>query len=322
MPLFAKECLLPLRIQKYEALDPRLIPNHPIRSTLLTEHNNWMAGYKGEKSLDFYLSMLPEEKYLIFHNLRILLGKYFFQIDILLLSAAFGLVLEVKNRTGEYHFQKHLNQTTLKNKRIRNPVLQARVQAIKLNMWLQKYHLPAFPIQYFFVNSNENATIRIEHGNEQILRYISNSEGLLEKISQTANSNKKEILDPKELRKIKRLLLTNDTPENLDILHHFHLSQQEILPGVFCPDCNHLPIIYTNGTWVCPKCQSKSKTAHHPAVNDYFLLIKPTITNAELRQFLHIPSPRSANNLLGHMNLTASGTYKGRVYTPKDPIWV
>ncbi|MFK9091494.1 nuclease-related domain-containing protein [Bacillus salipaludis] len=122
--MFAKECLLPLRIQKYEALDPRLIPNHPIRPTLLTEYNNWMAGYKGEKSLDFYLSMLPEEKYLIFHNIRLLLGRYFFQIDILLLCTAFGLVLEVKNRKGEYFFQKYLNQTTLKNERIRNPIIQ------------------------------------------------------------------------------------------------------------------------------------------------------------------------------------------------------
>ncbi|WP_420490859.1 NERD domain-containing protein [Neobacillus drentensis] len=73
-----------------------------------------MAGYHGEKSLDFHLGVLPDTNYLIFHNIRLQLGKYFFQIDILLLNAAFALALEVKNRTGEYHFQKYLNQTILK----------------------------------------------------------------------------------------------------------------------------------------------------------------------------------------------------------------
>lgn len=266
--------------------------------------------------------MLPEEKYHIFHNLRLQLGSYFFQIDILLLCTAFGLVVEVKNRTGEYFFQKYLNQTTLKNQRISNPVLQARVQALKLNMWLQKYHLPAFPIHYLFVNSNEKATIKIEHGNEQILRYICNSEGLIEKITQTANFNKKEILVQKDLRKIKRLLLTNHTPDILDILNHFNLMEHEILPGVFCPRCDHLPITYIYGTWNCPECGCKSKTAHIPAVNDHFLLIKPTITNSELRQFLHISSPRVANYLLQNMDLTATGEYKSRIYTPNHSLWV
>jgi hypothetical protein len=318
MRLFAKECLLPLRLQKYEALIPRIPENHPIRPTVLAEYKNWMAGYHGEKSLEFHLSMLPESDYLIFHNIRLKLGKYFFQIDFLLLNSGFALALEVKNRTGEYHFQKYLNQTILKNngkdERIKNPVLQAKLQALKLKIWLKKHNCPDVPIHYLFVNSNQKATIHVDPGNEQILRNICNSEGLVEKITQIASQNKVEKLDTKELRKMKRLLLTNDTPEDPDLLEHYHLSKNDLLPGVQCPACLCLPMKYIYGIWVCPLCKFKSKTAHIKAINDYFLLIKPSITNAELRHFVQIESPRCANKILKSMNLTIKGSYKGRIY--------
>jgi hypothetical protein len=321
MLLIAKECEISERIKKYEALDSKLPINHPIRAILLTEYKNWLAGYKDEKSLEFHLSMLPDSKYLIFHNIRLLLGKYFFQIDFLLLSAAFVLVIEVKNRSGEYTFQKYLNQTTLKfngnEERIKNPVVQARLQATKLKKWLQKHNFPEVPIHYLFVNSKEKAIIRIEPGNEHILRYICNSEGLVEKITQIANYNKKENLEMKELRKIKRLLLTNHTPENFDILKHFKLTQLDIPTGVKCPECRLLPMEYVYGTWVCRNCKCKSKTAHIQDINDYFLLCKPTITNAELRHFLHIDSPRCANKILSQLDLAFSGAFKGRIYFPK-----
>jgi len=324
MRLFAKECVLPLRNQKYEALIRRITENHPIRQALLTEFKNWMAGYHGEKSLDFHLSMLPDSDYLIFHNIRLQLGKYFFQIDILLLNAAFAIALEVKNRTGVYHFQKYLNQTILKNngkdERIKNPVLQAKLQALKLKKWLKKHNCPDVPIHYLFVNSNQKATICVDPGQEQILRNICNSEGLVEKITQIASNNKIEKLDSKELRKMKRLILTNDTPEDPDLLDHFHLTKNDLPTGVQCPECNHLPMKYVYGTWVCPNCKCKSKTAHIQAINDYFLLIKPTITNSELRHFLHIDSPKSAHKILKSMNLYSTGTFKGRIYFSKKAV--
>jgi len=318
MYLFAKELTLPVLIQKILALDTRITPNHPIRPTLINEYKSRLAGYKGEKSLDFYLSMLPEEKYLIFHHLRLPLGKYYFQIDIILLTTTFGLILEVKNRIGVYHFKKYLNQTTIqtlgKEERIPNPVLQAKLQALKLSKWLKKHHFSEYPIYYQFVNSNEKALIRVEQGNEKILRFICNSEGLVEKINQTANMNQKEKLNQKELRKLKRLLLASHTPDNTNILDYFHLSQDEILTGVHCPKCGCLAMSYKYGTWACPHCKNKSKTAHIQAINHYFLLCKPTISNQELRHFFQIDSPKTAHRILRQLGLAYTGSYKDRKY--------
>jgi hypothetical protein len=130
---------------------------------------------------------------------------------------------------------------------------------------------------------------------------------------------KMDKLDAKELRKLKRLLLSKHTPENPDILKQFNLSPIEIPTGVKCPTCNFIPMEYRYGTWCCQKCNMKSKTAHIPAIDDYFLLIKPTITNAELRAFLHIDSISVAGKILSTMNLPFTGTYKDRVYYQPQP---
>lgn len=310
---------LSLRIQKLEALlDGRLPKNHPSWSDVEIEYKKRMAGHRGEKSLIFHLSMLPESKYQIYHGIRLLYRGFYFQIDFLVLCAAFALVLEVKNRGGELKFEKEFNQSTCKKngqeERIKNPVLQAKLQARKLKGWLKDHNCIEIPIHYFFVNSNEKTLIISDPGNEQITRHICNSEVLIEKIEQLANYNKIEKLDTKELRKVKRLLLTKHTPENPDILKQFNLSPKEILTGVKCPTCSFLPMIYQYGTWCCPKCHTKSKTEAKQTINIYFLLIKPSITNAELREFLHIDSIRVSSKILTSLNLSFTGKYKDRVY--------
>jgi hypothetical protein len=320
MHLFCKECTMSLRIQKLEILlqGGRLPYNHPIYPEVVAEYKSRMAGYRGEKSLVFHLSMLPDEKYYIFHGIRLLYQGYYFQIDYLILCSAYALVLEVKNISGELKFEKDFNQTTCKKngneERIKNPVLQAKLQAKKLKGWLKEHNCTAIPIHYLVVNSNEKTTITSSSGNEQITRHICNSEDLIDKIDQIANFNKEEKLDSKEMKRIKRLLLSKHTPENPDILKQFNLSPSELLPGVKCPICSYLPMNLHNGIWCCPKCKLKSKTAHIPTINDYFLLVKPSITNAELRELLQIGSTSIASKFLTSMNLPFTGTYRNRVY--------
>lgn len=312
-------------MEKLEALIRRLFTSHPKWAEAAAEYKRRMAGYRGEKSLDFHLSMLPDTQYLIFHGLRLLYGGFYFQIDILLLCSTFAVVLEVKNMFGEISFEKDFNQTKWKKngaeERIKNPVLQAKLQARKLRHWLQEHNCTEVPIHYFFVNSNEKTIIKTESRNEQLIQHICNSENVLEKIEQIAKYYKTDKLDKKELKKIKRLLLTNHTPDNPDILKAFNLTPKDIPTGGQCPECNTIPMVYIKGKWCCSKCKTISKTAHIQAVKDYFLLVKPTITNAELCLFLHIDSPNVGYKILKSMNLPYSGTFKNRVYHQPEKQW-
>ncbi|WP_462410272.1 nuclease-related domain-containing protein [Neobacillus sp. Marseille-QA0830] len=320
--LFAKECEKSLLLQKYEALIPRIPKNHPVYHEIQSEYKRRLAGYIGEKSLVFYLSMLPDTKYVIFHNLRLQLEHYFFQIDYLILCPSFALVLEVKNRIGEYFFDKNLNQTTITHngitERIRNPATQARLQAVKLTRWLQKHNFGELPILYLFVNANEKASIKLAPGSDHLLRHMCNSEGLLEEISGIQNQYKEEKCDPKEIKKIKRLLLTNHTPDDTDLLKKFNLTPKDLPPGVQCLTCDFLPMNYNHGIWNCPNCKATSKKAHVKTIHVHFLLIKPTITNAELRRLILIDSPRAANHILHSLDLLYSGINKHRIYFLKN----
>ncbi|WP_223591718.1 nuclease-related domain-containing protein [Neobacillus bataviensis] len=284
----------------------------------MADYKGRMAGFRGEKSLGFYLSMLSNSKYLIFHGLRLLYREYYFQMDFFLLCSAFGIVLEVKNMSGELSFEKEQNQATCKRngneERIKNPVLQAKLQARKLKNWLREHNCPDFPILYFFINSNDRTIIRTEIRNEQITQHICNSKNLLEKIDQIEKYYKVEKLNKKELNKIKRLLLTNHTPDNPDILKTYHLSPNDIQTGVQCPESCSIPMVYKRGKWNCPKCNAQSNNAHIHAIHDYFLLIKPWITKTEFCQFLHIDSPHIGLKLLKSMNLPITGKFKTQVY--------
>ncbi|MBI0581373.1 NERD domain-containing protein [Neobacillus cucumis] len=317
-----KPCTIPPIIPKLEAAIRALPTDHPSLLAILQDHNNKMRGYKGQKSLVFYLDQLSKKKYDIIHDLRLFDGKYFFQFDILLICTSFALIIEVKNRGGEIIFERNFNQTTLKqgNKRTRisNPVLQAKTQAEKLKKWLQEHNCPMLPVLYLFVNSKEETVIITETHNYEINRRICNSEGLLEKI-ESIESSSHERMDAKDLKKITRLLLASHVPENYNILEKYNISPKVLLTGVRCPKCETRPMNYIYGKWFCPNCGMKSKDAHLQHINDYFLLIKPTITNSELRQLLKIDSIKIANNILTNSKLPFTGKFKDRVYhQPKN----
>jgi hypothetical protein len=317
--LYEKEFNLPIRIEKMEVIVRRLRDTHLKKETIGQDYNNRILGHRGEEAVIFYLDALSQKDYRIYHDLRLKLGGYYFQIDFLIVCAKFFTVLQVKNRGKDWHFEKVFKQASLNNKgtmeRAKNPIIEAKIQALKLKRWLEIHHITGIPIQYMFVNSNEK--IHIHSDDYDMNRYICNSELLLEKIEQMENQHRLIRLDEKELKKVKRLLLENHTPDNPDILQHYHLSMKEdILPGVQCPKCKFLPMIYKAGTWYCSSCRYKTKTAYQQAIHDYFLLVGPSITNGEARQFLQMESRKIVHHLLTGMDLLITGNFKGRVYHP------
>jgi hypothetical protein len=319
--LFVKPFSYPKIYFSLKELLARLPETHIVKPMVAAEFHRKEQGLIGEKSVLYYLEMLSETKYYIFHNLRLKYKHRFFQMDYLILCSAFALILEVKDITGDLHFDKNFNQMivvkkTSKKKR-KNPVLQASIQAWKLKGWLKENHIPEIPIHYLFVNANEDSELVTVPGNEQTAKKIVNSEGLLDKIEQIANYYTMDSLETKTIKKLCKLLLSSDTPEDPDVLKEFHLSPKDLISGVQCSNCDSFPMKYIYGTWHCSNCPYTSKTAHIPTIETYFLLIKPWITNSELREFIKISSPKTAHRILNSMDLEHKGTLKGRIYYPK-----
>ena len=307
----------PLKVEFCEALLIRINRNHPKIPQILSDKGKKEAGYIGEKKLDFFLSNLPEKEYFLFHDLRLPNGKSYFQIDTLLLTYTFGLIIEAKYMTGELEFDEKNNQLIQRNDDIEkcydDPLLQAKFQVRQLKAFLKQHKFPNIPFEFLVMMSHSNALLITEQGSEARLRVCRSSKVLL-RIEEFSRKYKVKVLDQDKIRKISRLLIKKHTEPTFNCEELYRISRSELQTGVHCPKCRYLGVIYHQGSWRCPKCGCKSRDAHLAALRHYYLLFGPTITNQQFREFLGIESSNIASKLLKKLNLPHSDANKNRIY--------
>ncbi|MBS4174594.1 nuclease-related domain-containing protein [Bacillus sp. FJAT-49736] len=277
-----------------------------------------LAGFKGEQSMEYYVSFLPEDIYLIFHHIRLQGNLHHFQMDIFILSPTFSLILEVKHISGKVTFDRDANQLIREyNNDVEvfpDPVLQANHQKLQLIMWLKDKRFPPFPIETLVVMTNPSSLIQFTPNSSSYKQTVLRSTNFISKMNILSQKYKEEKLTKREIRKLSKLLLRNHIPKHPEVLQKYNITQSEVLSGVHCPECFYLPMHRIKGKWICSKCNFSNKNAQKDTLEDYSLLFKSVITNKEARGFLKIDSDSIVQKLLKEMNLPHSGTTKGRVY--------
>lgn len=296
-----------------KALKGRLVENHPKIPAIEEKIKILKSGYNGEKVINYYLEQIPNEKYHIFHNLRLPSGDTFFQIDFLLLSSKI-LIIEGKNHSGTIYIEKNqmIQEGADKKETFENPITQANRHKILLSYFLQHNNISYIPINYLVAFSRNTAEIKISPSYTEAEEKICKAGSLLKEIEEFGKSIKK--VKTHEIGQIRDLLLTKDTPIEPDVLEMFQINKSEIISGVRCPKCLSLPMGIKRNTWICSICEFKSKDAHLPAIHDYSLLINPFFTNSELRNFLHLPSCRTTNYCISLMDIKHTGNTSDRIY--------
>lgn len=317
--MIKKERSIPLKLQKVEALARRLPVSHPKRALIEQELYNRRSGYRGEQSINYYLTFLPEKEYYILHSLRLPnhVGT-FFQIDTMLISPYFITIIEVKNHGGTIRFDAKFNQLiqTHSNgnmKAYEDPISQVMRHQSQLKIWLQNNKFTGIPIHPLVVISNPSTIIETT-GNSNHFKQIIHRTYLTFKMKELEKLYKVERFTKKEMTRLAKKLIKQHVPEKYNILHHFNIRPEEILTGVHCPKCSFLPMTRCYGKWICPSCKYSSKKAYEDSIMDYTLLLRTTITNKQLCDFLEVTSRTVATKLLRSMNLPHSGNTKGRVY--------
>ncbi|MCP3740489.1 nuclease-related domain-containing protein [Rossellomorea sp. BNER] len=311
----------PKHIHKLEALLRRLPRDHPKREILSESLNKRMAGYKGEQSLDYPLSFLSNQKFRIFHDVRLFDGTHYFQIDTLIISQHFILIVEVKNIKGILYFDSDFNQLIRireeKKEPFPDPVLQVEKQSDQFEKWLQKTNFPKIPIESLVVIGSSQAILQTSPNNEYIYKKVLLNNKFPFKMKEFQKVYQKEYLSIKQIDHLSNQILKDHSPLEVDILLQHSISKNEILKGAQCSSCSFIPLEREKGKWRCSKCNSVSKKAHIKALHDYGLLIDDIITNQEMRDFLYISSSAVAKKILTSMKLNYTGNNKGRVYSLK-----
>lgn len=319
--MILKEHEIPELILKLEALLLRIPIKHPKKAAITDELKMRMAGFQGEKSIDYPLSFLPEKDYYIFHDLRLKTKKHFFQIDTLIIAKKLAMIIEVKNLTGTIYFDtafKQLIQTKGdgNEKGYSYPLTQLERQKSQFKEWLTLNRFRDINIVTLVVISSPQTIIRTSSNSNSIQQKVIHKEELPAKFKQVENSleNITDYLEEKELKKISKSLLKQHIPLKTNILNRYQIDEQEIVRGVICHNCKFLPLARVKGNWYCQRCKNKDKQAHIQTLYEYSLLIKPSITNSEAREFLLIDSVFTSNRLLKSLDLSFQGSNKNRVY--------
>ena len=318
------ELQLPIQAYQCMALLRRLPKNHPIRPTIERDLKSWLKGYYGEKECSYYLSLLPEDQYYIFHGLR-LIDKKPFQVDLVILSSRFIFMGEVKNLSKKLIFHKESNHVTKEfnneEEGISNPVLQVKRQQIQLVNWLRKMQMLGLPIERVVIISKSTTKIETTPDNQQIFNDLIYAESLLDKIEEMECRHPKPAFSKKKLSQLVDLLLVHHQTPIPEILPTYRLSKDDIMTGVLCPKCPTGTMTFYSAKWHCPNCGYSSKKDFFQAVDDYFLLLGPTITRKQFAEFLHIYSSSVAGHQLRALKLLSTGSKRGTIYTlPKNQL--
>ncbi|WP_130295511.1 nuclease-related domain-containing protein [Fictibacillus sp. BK138] len=268
----------PLKLMKLEVLNGRIVQNHSKIHLIGSDFAKYQAGFKGEMSLDFYLKDLNEDEYHIFHDLRLPQSsneQFYFQIDTLIVHSQFCILIEVKNLIGNLYFDHQFDQMIRTrdgvDETFSDPINQVELQKAQFAKWLKLNKFPEIPLHSLVAITNPKSYIRISPKYGKKSQKIIRGNTLVNKINGYVSSEQESVLLKKDLKRLTKYLIREDTPQNPDILRNYSIQREEIVTGVFCPKCKKPPMIRLKRTWLCLNCSGKSSNAHEKALQDYAL---------------------------------------------------
>ena len=177
----------PLKIEGKQAVLRRFIPTRKKKEKIEAVIAKDLAGYNGEKMLDYHLRVFEDDS-----NIRIYNDLYFengnpFQIDTLIYTPSFFLTIDSKNIDGETKIELQFQQGIQNNsygqlKRMPNPIAQAKRHSFLSMRILQKHHIYGLPIVALVANCNPTGILTVDLNNHAVAETIVNFEMVPQKI--------------------------------------------------------------------------------------------------------------------------------------------
>lgn len=274
-------------------------------------------GYEGEQRVDrewFEMPYLNEHYLFLNYEVHNEFG-FSHQIDTLLLTKNFLLILEVKNISGRIDYEESKHQFLRKRPNgledtLTNPIDQLIRHEEYFQRFLSKMRY-SLPIEKVVIMANPSTII----GNVPNTVPFLHASGLRSFVKACMIKHPSQ-LTTSQLDKLAKLLLAKIESRNYDL----NISLDRIRKGVLCEHCDYqIQMNYSRGYWHCPNCGNRSKKALLRALDDYRLLINNQITNKEFREFFGVKSMDTVSKILTRSSLIPVGNKKGRYYIiPKD----
>ncbi|WP_163969629.1 nuclease-related domain-containing protein [Oceanobacillus halotolerans] len=302
----------PLPLKK---LDTRLPTTFPRYTEMEIDAQKRRKGYVGEQQVDYHLEQFADD-YIILQDVNLKVNGKNVQLDNIIITEYGIIPVEVKNYDGTITFNTALNTFTRSNGEVeqgyKHPITQAENQQRNLQTWLQQYNLQHIPVYFFVAISDPRTVIKVVGDEEKIGKIVAHGENIPKLLREKVNELKSHDLRKFDPKKVGHMILNACENYDGEIMKTYQVQKSDLLTGVHCPSCKRLGMRRIFGNWLCLNCNHRSKYAHHRALDDYLLLIRPFITNKACMRFLHLESRGIATRILQHSNL---------LYDQKRRVW-
>ncbi|MDM5329600.1 nuclease-related domain-containing protein [Neobacillus sp. CF12] len=290
----------------------RLAANHPIVPVLQAKQSAIEAGIGGEQRVTEALQKYRFPfKNNIFHDLS-LSSDTNFQMDHLIKTPHFGVILETKNMSGSLEFRENPPQLVQKKddgqiNYYESPVVQLERNIELLTAWLSQRNID-LPLYGAIVLAYPKQHVEIPPANTKLL-FPNLIPPFIKDLSQQGTK-----LDTSTFNRLSSdLLKSHRTFIPKPICESYQIGLNHIQPGVRCGTCGKIRMDKLPRTWHCPICKVNDHLAHRGSLAEWFLVVKRTITNRECREFLGVDI-HTATRILSSMQLKYKGTFRNRIY--------
>ncbi|WP_262499749.1 NERD domain-containing protein [Planococcus sp. ANT_H30] len=309
--LIIKTRTKPPQIFQLESLLQRMPTVHPRHPHWTEKLRRITAGYHGELRVDsFWHEIDLSLPHYFIHDLFIQKEKSSHQIDSVLVTSRFVLVLEIKSISGLLNFDPTLRQFSRTNKDgsidgMNNPDDQLRRHEKWLEQFLRKQRIQ-LPVVGAIIFTYPSSVIQSRAGS----RIMIQSSGLPHLMEQLLIRHPHDVLSKKKTEVLAKNLLALYSIKPFASLG----LTDSFPPGVLCPNCPYCFLHYRGGKWRCNACLHVDPLAHLDALRQYRSLVKTTISSREFRDFTGIMSPSIASKLLASSKMAYHGSFKDRQY--------
>ncbi|EMR06561.1 Nuclease-related domain protein [Bhargavaea cecembensis DSE10] len=306
----------PVYLYALERALARLKPDDPAIRQVKDEIYRQEAGYSGELASDQYVqrTRLPGSVRVL-TDLQIELGEgESVQIDTLILTPRGAWIIESKRYRGMLrycHSPKRIERVDDDGLAIAFPcpILQLETQIRAMEGWLESRGIE-LPVNGTVAFASHNVWEGLPDAApiipvREIPFYLENEFRI-----------KPDCLDAQQFNQLVRLLEREGLhKEWTPICKRFGINPNHLKRGFLCPDCDAVLARATERTVHCTGCGHEGLRDYWQLILDWFLLIHPTINNAQLRTFARLTGKQSANRILRMYELDKGGASTRTVYS-------
>ncbi|WP_017186849.1 nuclease-related domain-containing protein [Alkalibacillus haloalkaliphilus] len=300
---------------KLLCLANRLDPYHKKCEQVRDRIRREQSGYIGEKRVLYPLKKLDFPNFVL-HNTRLqtVFSNKHFQMDFLLVTSNFILIIESKNMSGEVMMKEGSHQIFHHDKAYDDPINQVEEQKFQLVNWLEQRSYGKVPIETVVVMTSPNVRMNIHPSHEEHVKKIIPLAKLPAYIRTVNEQYNQRVLSINNARQLAYYFKECHEDYDPDILERFGVASEELLQGVTCEKCKFLTMVMSNLRWRCTKCGHVSRDGVHTAFKDYYLLKGNTIINREFMQFTGITSRHTAKSMLNKFSVKKEGIKRSTRY--------